>query len=254
MENNNAIPRWSLKELFPSPDGPEIQRAFKELDKRVAALEKQRRRLTPRISPAAFLALLKELELTRALARRVASFAELFFSENTQDPAAMTFYANTEQRLAELENRLLFFSTWWKDLPKAAALRLLARSGPYRYFLEQMRRFRPHTLPEGEEKVINLKNATGSHALVNLYNSITNRYQFELEVDGRKQSLTRGELTVYTRSADASLRKGAYQSLYHVYGKDGPILGQIYSTLVRDWRSENVRLRKFSTATHANTI
>ena len=143
MENNNAIPRWSLQELFPSPDGPEIRRAFKELDKRVAALEKQRRRLTPRISPAAFLALVKELELARALARRVASFAELFFSENTQDPVAMTFYANTEQRLAELGNRLLFFSTWWKDLPKAAALRLLAHSGPYRYFLEQMRRFRP---------------------------------------------------------------------------------------------------------------
>jgi oligoendopeptidase F len=254
MGNTNALPCWSLKELFSSTDGPEIQRAFKELDRRTAALEKRRRRLTPRISASEFLAAVQALEEVHSLARRVASFAELHFSENTQDPAAMTFYANTEQRLAELENRLLFFSTWWKELPKPAAARLLAESGPYRYFLEQQRRFRPHTLPEGEEKVVNLKNATGSHALVNLYNSITNRYQFELEVDGAKRNLTRGELSVYFRSAKPELREAAYRSLYGVYGRDGPILGQIYSTLVRDWRSENVSLRKFVTPIAARNL
>jgi oligoendopeptidase F len=254
MDKNTPLPRWSLTELFPASDGPEIRRALKELDKRVAALEKQRSRLTPRIPPAVFLALIKELEAVRALARRVAAYAELLFSENTQDPAAMTFYGNTEQHLAELENRVLFFSTWWKDLPVAAARRLLARSGPYRYYLEQVRRFRPHTLSEGEEKVINLKNSTGSHALANLYQSITNRYQFELEVGGEKKSLTRGELTVYSRSADANLRAASYRSLYQVYSRDGQILGQIYSTLVRDWRNENVRLRKFSSPIAARNL
>lgn len=254
MEKFSAIPRWSLQELFPSSDGPEMLRAFKELDRRMAALEKKRKQLTPRIASAAFLAWLKDLEDVRSLARRVASYAELWFSENTQDTAAMTFYGNTEQRLAELENRLLFFSTWWKELPKDAAQRLLARSGPYRYFLEQVRRFRPHTLPEGEEKVVNLKNATGSRALVNLYNSITNRYQFEMEVDGAKQKLTRGELSVYFRSARPEQREAAYRSLYEVYGRDGVILGQIYSNLVRDWRSENVKLRKFSSPIAARNL
>ncbi len=209
MEKTNALPKWSLKELFPSPDGPEIQRAFKELDRRTAALEKRRRRLTPRISVSEFLAMVQALEEVHSLARRAASFAELLFSENTQDPAAMTFYANTEQRLAELENRLLFFSTWWKELPKPAAARLLAASGPYRYFLEQIRRFRPHTLPEGEEKVINLKNATGSHALVNLYNSITNRYQFEHgNGGGKKESHARGALGVFPLGQARTARSG----------------------------------------------
>ena len=254
MENTNALPKWSLKDLFPSADGPEIQRAFKELDRRAAALEKRHRLLTPRISSVAFLAILNELEEVQSLARRTAAFAELLFSENTQDPAAITFYANTEQRLAELENRLLFFSTWWKELPKPAAARLLATSDPYRYFLEQLRRFRPHTLPEGEEKVVNLKNATGAHALVNLYNSITNRYQFEMETEEGKKSLTRGELSVYFRSAKPEQREAAYRSLYDVYGRDGLILGQIYSSLVRDWRSENVNLRKFSTPIAARNL
>jgi oligoendopeptidase F len=30
-----------------------------------------------------------------------------------------------------------------------------------------------------------------------------------------------------------------------VYAEDGPILGQIYQTILRDWHNENVNLRKF---------
>jgi oligoendopeptidase F len=238
--------RWSLDVLFPSPDGPEIKKSLAELDRMVAKAEKSRRLLSPRISGAAFLGLVKQFEEIRSLARRIAAFAELHFCENTQDQAAQTLLANTEQHMAEIENRLLFFSTWWKALPAAPARRLLAGSGPYRYYLEQIRRMAPHTLSEPEEKVINLKNATGSRALSTLYQAITNRYVFDLEVDGAPKQFSRAELTVFTRSPDASVREAAYRSLYSVYGREGPILGQIYSTLVRDWRSENVRLRKFS--------
>jgi oligoendopeptidase F len=238
--------RWSLDILFPSLDGPEIKKAFADLDRRVTQAEKFRRRLTPRIAVTAFLAMIREFEEIRSLARRLAAYAELHFCENTQDPAAQTLLANTEQRMAEIENRLLFFSTWWKDLPAAPARRLLAGSGPYRYYLEQIRRMAPHTLSEPEEKVINLKNATGSRALNTLYQAITNRFLFDLEVDGVKKQFSRAELTVFTRSPDPRLREASYRSLYDVYTREGPVLGQIYSTLLRDWRSEHIRLRKFS--------
>ncbi len=238
--------RWSLDILFPSPDGPEIKKALADLDRRVAKAEKSRRLLSPRMSAAAFVGLVREFEEIRALARRIAAFAELHFCEDTQNQAAQTLLANTEQHMAEIENRLLFFSTWWKALPAAPARRLLAGSGPYRYYLEQIRRMAPHTLSEPEEKVINIKNATGSRALATLYQAITNRYLFDLEVDGARKQFSRAELTVFTRSPDASVREAAYRSMYSVYSREGPILGQIYSTLVRDWRNENVRLRKFT--------
>ncbi len=87
------------------------------------------------------------------------------------------------------------------------------------------------------------------NALTTLYDSITNRYTFNLEVDGKRRELTRDELMVYTRQADSDLRKRAYQELYRVYGDQGPILGQIYQTILRDWRNENIDLRK-----HASPI
>ena len=59
------------------------------------------------------------------------------------------------------------------------------------------------------------------------------------------KELTRGELMSYVRQHDPNLRAQAYQELYKVYGKDGPILGQMYQSLVRDWRNEQISLRKF---------
>jgi oligoendopeptidase F len=105
---------------------------------------------------------------------------------------------------------------------------------------------KPHTLSEPEEKIINIKDVNGSVALNTLYESITNRYTFSLEVDGELKELTYGEAMVYAKSPDANLRKAAYQSILGVYEQDVPILGQIYQYRVRDWLSENLRLRSYA--------
>jgi oligoendopeptidase F len=111
-----------------------------------------------------------------------------------------------------------------------------------------MRHFKPHTLSEAEEKIINLKEVTGAGALVTLYDAITNRYVFRLGVNGETKELTRGQLMAYVQGTDAELRARAYQEQYRVYGADGPILGQMYQTRARDWHNENLGLRKFSSA------
>ncbi len=120
----------------------------------------------------------------------------------------------------------MFFNLWWKALDDENAARLLESSGDYRYWLEQIRNFKPYTLSEAEEKIINIKNVTGSSAMDMLYNSLTNRYVFRLEVDGEEKEMTRGELMAHVRSADPpDLRARAYQELYSVYGKDAPHSG-----------------------------
>ena len=130
-------------------------------------------------------------EMTR-VANKLYSFAGLSFSADTQDQIAQSAQSRVQQFLAEMENRTLFFSLWWKDLDDENAKRLMDVSGDYQYYLEEMRHFKPHTLSEPEEKIINLKNVTGSQALVTLYSSITNRYVFKLEVEGETKELTRG--------------------------------------------------------------
>lgn len=245
---------WSLDDLFPGFNSPELEATYKELDKQITAFEAFRPKLGADMDVEDFMEMLEASEKSTRLAHKLYAFAGLAFSADTQDQAAQSAQARIEQFYANIQNRTLFFDLWWKDLDEDATKRFMDVSGDYRYYLEEMRNFKPHTLSEAEEKVVNIKNVTGHSALINLYSAITNRYVFKLEVDGEVKELTRGELMTYVRGSDPDLRAAAYQELYKVYGEDGPILGQMYQTRVRDWRNENVDLRHFSSPISARNL
>lgn len=245
---------WSLNDLFPAVDSPELETAFKHLEARIAEFEESRADLTLEIPSTKFLSIVAESEQTTRAAWRLYGFASLLFAGDTQDQPALALMGRVQQFMAEMQNRTLFFSLWWKDLDETNAQRLIDISGDYRYYLEEMRHYKPHTLSEPEEKIINLKNVTGSEALTNLYDAITNRYVFKVEVDGEVKEMTRGELMSYVRQSNPDVRARAYQELYRIYGQDGPILGQMYQTVVRDWRIENVNLRKHATPLAARNL
>jgi oligoendopeptidase F len=237
---------WILADIMPDASENTIEGVFSRLKEQMDAFAgSTREKLTEDISPETFHEVIRAFEALNREAYHLGGYANLSFAANTQDQAAQTLMARVQQFLAELQNKVMFFELWWKGLDDTQAARLMENSGDYRYWLEEMRHFKKYTLSEPEEKVINIKDVTGASAINRLYDSITNRYTFRLTVDGEERELTRGELMVYVRQADPDLRARAYQELYRVYGDDAPVLGQIYQTLVRDWRNENVDLRSF---------
>jgi oligoendopeptidase F len=237
---------WSLDELFPGLDTTEIKQALEKLDTSTTDFEKHRKQLAADISEEKFGSVLQNYEgITRQISR-VGAFTFLSFSEDTQDQKVQAFMAQMQQLGAQIDNRIMFFNLWWKNLDDKAAARLLDASGDYRYWLEALRLQKPYTLSEPEEKIINLKDVNGIRALVTLYSIITNRYSFRIEVEGEEKELSREELQVYYRNPDPSLREAAYKELHRVYEADGPILGQIYQSILRDWRSEGVDLRGYA--------
>jgi oligoendopeptidase F len=125
--------------------------------------------------------------------------------------------------------------------------RLMANSGDFRYHLETIRRFKPHTLSEPEEKIINIKNITGQSAVHQLYDVVTNGFTFTMRVGGKKKTMNREALTAYLRSPKAAVREAAYREMYRVYESQQDLLGEIYKTLVNDWKAENLQLRNFKT-------
>lgn len=240
-----AQTRWNLDRLVPNSDQATIDKALAALEKKVKKVEGWRKKLKPTITVKDFLALVREYEAMSAEGNRLYAYSALRFFADTSDGAALALFSGMQDRLAQMQNRVLFFSLWWKGLDEARAARLMNASGDVRYWLEEMRHFKPHTLSEAEEKVINLKGVTGFSALDNIYDMLTSAYKFELEVNGEKKTLTRDALMVYARGADANLRAAAYQELQRVYGENAPVLAQIYRSMMTDWRNENVQLRKF---------
>ncbi len=246
--------RWSLADLFPGFDSSELEAGFDKVEEQVASFEGVRGKLKPEMDAEQFIDVVRASEETTRIVSKLYSFAGLSFAADTQDQAAQTLMGRIEQFAAEMQNRTLFFSLWWKEVDDANAKRLMDASGDYRYYLDEIRHFKPYTLSEAEEKIVNLKNVTGASALNTLYDSITNRYVFKFEVNGEVKELTAGELQAYRNSADPDERARSYQEQFRIFGADVQILGQMYQALVRDWHNENVSLRKFPSAISARNL
>ncbi len=237
---------WTLNAIFPAPNDPAVETAVAEMEQVTAGIEARRADLSPDISGEDFADLLNLVEQFAVLANRLGSYGQLWFAQDTQSQGALAFMGRMDQLLTEAYNRILFFSLWWKALDDESAQRLLEYAGDMRYSLEQDRLFKEHTLAEPEEKIINLKDVNGMSALVNIYDMLTSKFVYQLEVDGEKKQLTRDELMVYVRSIDPKVREAAYQEQFRVYEQESSVLAQIYIHRVRDWATENLNLRHFS--------
>jgi oligoendopeptidase F len=236
---------WSLDNLFPAIQSPEVEDALKDLQQQIQSFADYRPILASDLPEEKFLAILRDYEQGVRKMVRLLGMGHLSFAQDTQDQAAQTFLGRMQQFAAQMDNQTMFFKLWWKGLEDEVAQKFMSAAGDYAYWLEALRLQKPYTLSEAEERIINIKDVNGPQALVNLYDSITNRYLFHLRVDGEEKELTRGELSIYFRHYDADLRQAAYAEQNRVYAADASILGQIYQYRCRDWRGEHVDLRGY---------
>lgn len=253
IQTKNAVEynlsRWDLSEMLPAPTEEIIRERLDNLEESVQTFEAARATLSPDMDPEQLLAIIQQYEATAEQIYLVGAYGSLWFSENTQSPEALTYRNRIMQTWTQIQNRTLFFSLWWKSLEDEEAERLLPDAeehADYRHFLEEMRLFKPFTLDEKSEQIINTKDANGVDALMTLYSMLTNRLEFKLTIDGEEKTITRGELSSYYYSPDPEVRAAAYKELYRVYSNEASILAQIYANRVRDWHSENVELRGFA--------
>ncbi len=236
--------RWSLNSILAAPEGNPVEQALNELEQATTAIEALRPALTSDISTESFAEAMTAVETISKVGNRLGSYGPLWFAENTQNQEALGFMGKMEQILTEAQNRTLFLSLWWKALDDENAERLLATvNDDLKYYLTQQRAFKDHTLSEAEEQLINLKDVNGISAIVTIYDMITSKFSFELEIEGEVQKLTRDQVMMYARSPEAEMRAKAYQTLFDVYKAEDSVLAQIYIHRVRDWATENLKLR-----------
>lgn len=241
---------WSLDELLPKPSPQVISERIAQLEAAVSEFEARRPHLGPAMTPEDLRGVVRDYE---ALVERMAvldAYGSLWFSSDTQSRGAQSYRNRLKQLLTGWYNRILFFELWWKGLEDHETQELLPpgeEDGDHRHYLESLRRLKPYTLDEKSEQIVNLKDANGISGMLTLYSMLTNRLEFEMEVDGKTETLTRDGLMSHAFSPRPERRAAAYRELYRVYEEEATILAQVYINRVRDWHSENVEIRGFDT-------
>jgi len=244
----HRLSSWSLNELLPKPSPQVISERIARLETAVSEFEARRQHLSPAMTPEDLRGAVRDYE---ALVERMAvldAYGSLWFSSDTQSRGAQSYRNRLKQLLTGWYNRILFFELWWKGLEDHEAQELLPtgeEDGDHRHYLESLRRLKPYTLDEKSEQIVNLKDANGISGMLTLYSMLTNRLEFELEVDGKTETLTRDGLMSHAFSPRPERRAAAYRELYRVYEDEATILAQVYINRVRDWHSENVEIRGF---------
>ena len=124
--------RWTIDELMPG--GAEaLAGGIAQLEGIAVRIESMRAHLAPDITPDDFARLLAALEEFARTASALQGYGELWFSGDLLQQQAQAFLGRVEQVVADLHNRVLFFSLWWRALDDGNAARLMEKTGDLRY-------------------------------------------------------------------------------------------------------------------------
>lgn len=245
--------RWNLEDLVSEPAETTLDALLSQLDHQATLFETKRDRLTDAIDQAEFLQILKDYEEILTLGYRAYAYTQLRFFSDLKDQFALNLRDRIDQAITSIDNRTMFFTLWLKGLSAEAAERLTPE-GDYRYYLLNLIKFKPYTLSESEEQIINLKDTDGINAIINLYDMITAGFTFNVHVDGEEKTLTRDQVAALYRHSSPEVRAAAYQELFRVYDENSAVLAQIYSHRARDWHSEKLTLRQYAAPISARNL
>jgi oligoendopeptidase F len=152
--------RWDLSDLFASHDDARIDSTLSESRTQAEAFAKRFRSAMehPQTLTADTLSqALRQLETIYEALGRVGSYAGLLYAADTAKPEYQDLEQRVEQRSTEIRNLLLFFELAWLKTDDQAANQLIhdPQLQSFEHYLMSLRRYRPHTLSEPEEKIVN---------------------------------------------------------------------------------------------------
>src|SRR5579872_6753060 len=247
--------RWNLSDVLPAISGKIFQTTVLDsLEAMIIEFENSRHELNDSITPNRFVELLNDYETLARLMAKLGSYAYMYFSQDTKSQNARSFKSRVEEIEADASNRVLFFDLWWKSLIPEKASVLLSHSGNYSYYLRHLTLTKPYALTEQVEQAINLKNVTGRSALLQLYHQIRDSFTYDFSLRGRTSKLTEEQVRDFFYSQDRDERASAYQAMMGKFEQNKDVLGEIYKSLVNDWRNEGIKLRKYSSPVSIRNI
>lgn len=202
---------WDLGDLYGGADDPRLGADLDQADAQAGGLRAQYYGRIAGLSPEQLRTMLQEYEAIYELAAKVGSYAYLFWSANTTDPARGALMQRATERESRLSQELVFVELEWANAPDDVAQKLIESPelARYRHYLEKARLYRPHVLSEPEEKVLAEKSVTGRSAWERFFNETHSAATFEL--DGEK--LSKEKVLSKLHAPDRDLRKRAAASV-----------------------------------------
>ena len=239
--------RWNLAELYSSPEDSQIEKDFADARRRAEEFAKTYRGKLAGLDGAALAKVLSEYEALSELIYRPSFYANPLFAEDTQNAKAQQLVQRTREVATDTGNQMVFFALELIALEdhQVSALLTAPEMAEYEHYLGVLRRFKPHTLSEKEEQILNQKNLSGRSAFEQLYDELSGSLRFKVVVDGEERELTDSEVMSLLRHPDRELRERAFSSFLEKHGEHALVLTAVFNNVFLDHKVD-CDLRQYS--------
>ena len=242
------LPEWRLEDLYEGMDSPrfaaDLERAEREAKLFAEAYRGKLGELAGRPDAGEPLATaVRKYQSMQDLTGRVIAYASLLYASDVSDAGRAKFYGDAHERVTALAGDLLFFELELNriDDKRLEAAMAAPALGHYRPWLEDIRKEKPHQLPDDLERLFLEKSVSGAAAWNRLFDDTMSALRFDFE----GESLTLEPLLGKLQDPDETKREAAANALAATLGANLRLFALITSTLAKD-KEISDRWRKFA--------
>ncbi|EKX58931.1 Oligoendopeptidase F [Rhodobacter sp. AKP1] len=239
------LPDWDLRDLYPTPDGPEFGDDMAWLKEACAGFAASYEGKLASLDAAGLLACIEAYEKIDIVAGRLMSYAGLRYYQNTMDSERAKFMADAQDKVTDYTTALVFFSLEFNRLEDAHLEARLAESAAlarYKPVFDRMRAMRPHQLSDELERFLHDESTVGAAAWNRLFDETMAGLTFTLEGEELNLESTLNLLT----DPERPRREAAARALAEVFGRNIKLFARVHNTLAKE-KEIHDRWRKMPT-------
>ena len=230
---------WNLADLYAGADDPRIDADLAVVAEGCDAFERNYRSLftdPAGLTDDRLLDALQEIERLAELMGKLGSYCGLTTAADTTNDAFRRLEDRVRTALVDQENKLTFFELGWLAVDDESAARIAAspKLANYRHYLEASRRYKPHTLSEPEELLLNQKSLTARAAWTDLFDEFVASLRYSFTWEGKTDSLTQSHILSFSYDANREKRQAAQECLYAELSRHELVLSSVFNAVAQD--------------------
>ena len=248
---------WNTALLYPAPDSPELEADLGSFEQLATDFRSRYFEKLSTLDASAILQSIKEYEQMQTRMARPFCYSHLLFASDSANETHRALSQRCSELGSRLSQQLLFFDLELMNLPDDLFRQVcnLPDAAEFVHFLEGIRKFKPYTLLENEERLLTRKDLTGSRAFTKLFDELSASLTYQMEFEGELKEFTGEELLSLLHHPSADVRFNAQTCFLDKHAESGNALvfGTVFNNMALD-HGQEMELRGYQSAIQPTNI
>ena len=251
----NSDLTWNTALLYQSPDSPGLEADLKHFETDAATFRHKYFEKVSGLPTELLLASIREYEALQQQMSAAFCYAHLLFAQDSSNETNRSLSQRCSELGSRLSQQLLFFDLELMELTddRFEALCALPDAAPYVHFLQGIRKFRPYTLKENEERLLTRKNLTGIRAFTTLFDELSASLKYRMELNGEEKDFTGEELLSLLHNTSPDIRFRAFSTFLEKHAEQGIVFNTVFNTMALD-HGQEMELRGYGSPIQPTNI